>query len=354
MSKRRKLLTLVALMLTMVLLFVGCAKEQTPPAQTNNNNNNTTENTPKEEVKKAVITWGGNEQLNMAPGIAAQWASDQLTANSNGLIESTYHGQGTIGNDQDLTQQVMAGQIQIGSVSIGALSQYTPLLETSQLPFLLGSYEEELEAFNSPEWKALVAKVEEEFNIKVLAFFENGMRDFATIDKPVNTIEDIKGVKLRVAPSVIIQKAMDLIGANPMSIPYGEVTTALQNGTIDGEEINITSAGSQKHYEVINYISEVGFYPYPSIIMMNGDYYNSLSEEQKQIIHETFAEAQEKAFKELLPESEARLRKECEDNGVIFNKVEDVQPFKDAVASLYKEYSDKDPLIKAFIDKFSN
>jgi tripartite ATP-independent transporter DctP family solute receptor len=350
MSNRKKLFSVIALMLTVVLLFVGCAKEQTPPASTNNNN---TDNTSKEEVKKVVITWGGNEQLNMATGLANIWAAEQINERSNGTIEVTYHGQGTIGGDQDLIQQVMAGQIQIGSGSIGALSQYTPLLDVSQLPFLISSYEEERAAFESDEWKALVARVEEEFNIKLLCFEENGMRDFATIDKPVNTIEDIKGVKLRVAPSVIIQKAMDLIGANPMSIPYGEVTTALQNGTIDGEEINITSAGSQKHYEVINYISEVGFYPYPGVVMMNGDFYNSLTAEQQKLITEVFAEAQNKIFDELLPESETRLRKECEDNGVVFNKVEDVQPFKDAVQSLYKEYSDKDPLIKAFIDKFN-
>jgi tripartite ATP-independent transporter DctP family solute receptor len=343
---RKKLFSLIALMLTMVLLFVGCTKKETPATT------DKTDNTQKAETK-ATITWGGNEQLNMAPGIAAKWTADEINAKSNGAITVSYHGQGTIGNDADLTQQVMAGQIQIASVSIGAMSQYTPLLETSQLPFLLSSYEEERAAFESAEWKALVAKVEQQYNVKVLGFLENGMRHFATIKKPVNTMEDVKGVKLRVAPSVIIQKAMKLIGANPMSIAYGEVSTALQNGTIDGEEINITSAGSQKHYEVVKYISEVGFYPYPSIIMMNGDYYKSLSENQKKIIADTFTAAQKKAWEELLPESEARLRKECEDNGVKFNKVENIQPFKDAVQSLYTEYSDKDPLIKAFIDKFS-
>jgi TRAP-type C4-dicarboxylate transport system substrate-binding protein len=179
------------------------------------------------------------------------------------------------------------------------------------------------------------------------------MRHFATIKKPVNTIADVKGVKLRVAPSVIIQKAMSLIGANPMSITYGEVSTALQNGTIDGEEINITSAGSQKHYEVIKYISEVGFYPYPTIVVMNGDFYKGLSDEDKKTIEGVYAEAQDKVFDELIPQTEAQFRKECEDNGVVINKVEDLEPFKAAVQSLYAEYSDKDPLIKAFVEKFN-
>jgi tripartite ATP-independent transporter DctP family solute receptor len=273
--------------------------------------------------------------------------------NASGKVKVSYHGQSTIGNDADLTQQVMAGQIQIAGVSIGALSQYTPLLETVQLPFLLSSYDEEEDALNSAEFKALVAKVEQQYNIKILGFLENGMRHFATIKKPVNTIEDVKGVKLRVAPSVIIQKAMGLIGANPMSITYGEVSTALQNGTIDGEEINITSAGSQKHYEVIKYISEVGFYPYPGIYIMNGDFYKKLPAETQKLITDTFAEAQNKNLNEYITASEEKFRKECADNGVTFNKVENIEPFKAAVQGLYKEYSDKDPQIKAFVDKYN-
>ncbi|MGB4438841.1 MAG: TRAP transporter substrate-binding protein, partial [Sedimentibacter sp.] len=208
-------------------------------------------------------------------------------------------------------------------------------------------------ALNSDEMKALVAEVESQFNIKILGFLENGMRHFATIDKPVNTIDDIKGVKLRVAPSVIIQEAMGLIGANPMSITYSEVSTALQNKTIDGEEINITSVGSQKHYEVIKYISEVGFYPYPTACVVNGDFWNGLTEDQQKLLQDTFTEAMEKNMTELIQESEATFRKECEDNGVVFNKVENIQPFKDAVQSLYKKYSDKDAKIAAFVDKFN-
>lgn len=340
MIRGKKLFSTIALTLFLVILFSGCSKGGT----------NQTPNGSNDDVLK--ITFGGTEQSNMATGMAAQWAVDEISKLSNGKIDISYHPQGTLGTDADLSQQVLSGNIPIAGVSVGALSQYTPLLEVVQMPFMLTSYEEELEALNSDEFKALVADVEEEYDIKILGLFENGMRHFATIDKPVNVIDDIKNVKLRVAPSVIIQKAMNLIGANPMSITYGEVSTALQNRTIDGEEINITSAGSQKHYEVIKYISEVGFYPYPSIYIMNGNFYRSLTEEQQKIIVDTFAEAQTKALTEYIEKTETTFREECETNGVVFNKVENIQPFIDAVESLYEEYSSKDPKIEAFINKF--
>lgn len=335
---KRRIFSTIALALALTVFTAGCSKENGASAGD----------------EKIKITFGSTEQANMAPGMAAQWAVDEILERSEGKIEISYHPQGTLGTDADLTQQVLSGNIPLAGVSIGALSQYTPLLETVQLPFLLSSYEEEKTAFESDEFKALVSKVEEEYDIKILAFMENGMRHFATIDKPLNTVEDVKGVKLRVAPSVIIQEAMGLIGANPMSITYGEVSTALQNGTIDGEEINITSAGSQKHYEVIKYISEVGFYPYPSVFIMNGSYYNSLSAEDQKIIVDAFAEAQAKSLTEYITLTENAFRKECEDNGVVFNKVENIKPFKDKVQGLYDAYSAKDPLIKTFVEKYND
>jgi tripartite ATP-independent transporter DctP family solute receptor len=289
----------------------------------------------------------------LPPGLGEAWVVEQLKTATNGRITLNYHGQSTIGNDADLAQQVQAGNIQIADVSIGIWSQYSPLLECVQLPFLLTSYEEELDAIKSPEMAALIAKLEKDLNVKFLAFEENGLRHFATIEKPVNTIDDIKGVKIRVAPSNVIQKAMQALGANPVTIPYAEVSTALQNRTIDAEEINITSAGAQKHYDVINYISEVGFYPYPSFTVMNGDFYKSLSADDQKLITDTYATMQQKVFDEYLPQVEEKFRKDCEDNGVKFNTVQDLTPFKTAVALLYDEYMAKDPLLKAFIEKYS-
>ncbi|MDX9872318.1 MAG: TRAP transporter substrate-binding protein [Clostridia bacterium] len=341
MRKSKKLVALVTLVLFMAVLLAGCSGKKEPaPA------------TPDPAPAKIEITYGSNEQNNMASGLASQWVAKEITERSGGRLNVSYHGQGTIGGDQDLIQQVMAGQIQIAAFSIGMFSSYTPLLEAMQLPFLISDYEEEWAALNSDEWKALTKKVEEEFDVLIVAQHENGMRHFATIDKPVNTIADVKGVKMRVAPSVILQKAMELIGANPMAITYGEVVTALQNKTIDGEEINITSAGSQKHYDVIKYISEIGFYPYPGPAVINGKWFRTLSADDQKLILDVFAEGQVKNIKEFIPETEEKLRKECEDNGVKFNVVQDKQPFIDAVAPLYDEYSAKDPLIKAFIDKF--
>lgn len=343
MRKGKKLFALITVMLFMTVTFAGCGGSSTPAPATP---------APAPEPEKIEIIYGSNEQNNMASGLASQWTAKEITERSGGRLNVSYHGQGSIGGDQDLIQQVMAGDIQIANFSIGMFSSYTPLMDVFQLPFLITSYEEEMEAINSPEWKAIIAKVEEEFDVKIVSMHENGMRHFATIEKPINTVADMKGLKIRVAPSNVLQRSMQLLGANPIAITYGEVVSALQNRTIDAEEINITSAGSQKHYDVINYISEIGLYPYPGPCVINGKWWDSLSADDQKLIMDIWAEDQIKNLEEFIPESEQRLRKECEDNGVVFNTIADPQPFKDAVAPLYDEMAAKDPLIKAFIERF--
>jgi len=145
MRNNKKLFSLITLMLFMVMVISGCSSKPAPAP---------TADAP----KKIEIKYGSNEQNNMASGMASIWASKEIMAKSNGKINVSYHGQGTIGGDADLIQQVMAGNIQIGAFSIGAFSQYTPLLDPMQLHFLISHYEEEIAPLNSLECKDIVAK----------------------------------------------------------------------------------------------------------------------------------------------------------------------------------------------------
>ena len=242
-----------------------------------------------------------------------------------------------------LIWQVMAGRSDCSIQDRGSIPS-----AGMQLPFPIFHYEEDglltvPRESPSSQWKN---------NLTLKSWLStNGMRHFATIAKPVNTMADIKGLKIRVPQAVILQKAMQLIGANPVAITYGEIVTALQNKTIDGEEINITSAGSQKHYDVIKYISEIGLYPYPGPAVINGKFWKSLSPEDQKMFTDIFNEGQEKNIKEFIPETEDKLRKECREQGgsLVLSKPNSLSSMQ---IKPLDEYSARDPLIKAFIDKF--
>lgn len=104
----KKLISTAALIFTIGMLIVGCSK--------GDSNNKSKDVNVGGKVK---ITYGSTEQSNMATGLASQWFTDEVNSRSNGEIEISYHPQGTLGTDADLTQQVMSGNIPMASVSIG-------------------------------------------------------------------------------------------------------------------------------------------------------------------------------------------------------------------------------------------
>lgn len=346
--KKKITLLLVAIML--LSLLTGCGGESSSPTPSDSGAGQASGG----QDETITIVYATPEAAGMPTDTMSQWVAKEITERSGGHIVVEVHNAGTLGGDTELVSQVMEGTIPLVGLSISALSQYTSLFECTQLPFLLSDYEKEKAAFDSDEYAALVEEAEAELNLKSLGSAENGMRHFASKVKPVSTMDDLKGQKLRIMTSPVIQETITRLGANVTTMAYNEVYTGLQNGVIDGEEINITSAAMQKHYEVIQYFSEIGLYPFPAVYVMNGDYWNQLSAEDQQLIAGVFAEGHDKAFDEFLPEIEADCKQTCIDGGVTFNTVTDLAPFQEKVLDLYEEYGAKNEKIAAFIEMAQN
>jgi tripartite ATP-independent transporter DctP family solute receptor len=257
-----------------------------------------------------------------------------------------------LGDDAQILEQVMAGALELGVIGSSMMSKYTPLFDVLQIPFLLNTYEKEHKAVTSKEMKDIFKAVESK-KIKVFAVYEFGLRHFANNSKPINTPADLTGMKLRVVPSNIILASMKALGANPTPMSYGEVYTGLQTKVIDGEEINLTSIHSEKHDEVLKYVSTVGLWPFPALLLMNLDAYNRLSPELQKMFQEV-AEEQIKYNIDIMKDAEEKARKSMDAKGVKVNEIRDVKPFIDATAPIYNEYMAKDPLIKNFVEMAKN
>ena len=309
----KKVFSLILVTTMILTMLTACGGKSSAPASSD---------AASDVVSDEVITivYATPEASGMPTDAMSQWVAKEITERSNGHIVVELHGAGTLGGDTELVSQVMEGTIPLVGLSISALSQYTNLYECTQLPFLLSDYEKEK----------------------------------AALGRQINGIDDLKGLKLRIMTSNVIQETITRLGANVTTMAYNEVYTGLQNGVIDGEEINITSAGMQKHYEVIKYFTEIGLYPFPAVYVMNGDYWNKLSAEDQELIAQVFAEGHDKAFDEFLPQIEGECKQLCEDAGVTFNTIEDLTPFQEKVLDLYEEYTAKDPKIAAFVEMAQN
>ena len=265
-------------------------------------------------------------------------------------IDINYMGARQLGDDAEILQQVMSGTVQIGGVGYSAFSTYVPYLDAIALPFVLNDYTKERTALESDEAQALFDKVEEELGVKVLVSYDSGMRHLANNVRPIKSMADMKGLKLRVVPSELLINCFTALGCNPANVPYGDIYTSLQNKVIDGEEINVTSINSEKHYEVLKYFTEIGVYPFATIIFANADWFNSLPADVQQTIEDAFKKGYDYNFDKYLPDAEAAGYEAMENAGIEIDTIEDKTEFQEAVAPYVEEFKSKDDAIAAFID----
>ena len=142
---------------------------------------------------------------------------------------------------------------------------------------------------------------------------------------------------------------MQMVGANPTSVTFTELYSALQNKMVDGEEINSTSVSMQKHYEVVNYVSEIGLYPYLSLTIMSNATIDRLPEGYYDLIVECFQAADAEYMQTTIYEWDESAKEDCIANGVEYNEVSDKADWIEMVQPIYEEWSAKGDLYANFI-----
>lgn len=349
---KKKTALLLAGILSVSMLLTACGNSNEPSGDTNTPSGGGTEQTGEPAGEPITITFGSYGSSSMPPAMGHEDAIDYISETSGGTITVDFIPDGVLGGESDMMQQVMDGTIQATECSASSLNLYTTLSECFQLPFLITDYETEQAALSSDAAQAIYDQIEKDLGLKIIGFSENGMRHFANNVRPITCVDDLSGLKLRIAPSNMLTDAITRLGASPMTVGYNDVYSALQNKVVDGEEINITSIYALKHYEQLKYISEIGMYPYPAFVVFNLDFWNSLTAEQQQIITDGFQKGCDNVFNTYLPDYEAEARTEIEAEGsTTFNVIEGdaKQEFVDICTPIWDEYREKDPLIADFI-----
>lgn len=276
---------------------------------------------------------------------------DIVTERSNGMVSFNYHHSGALGSDVELVQQVIDGTIEGCIGGIATYTNYSTLLEAFQLPFLITNYDLEWKVLQSPEFRALIEGTEAAIGgVYMRGVVDSGMRHFGMIKGPVNTVADIRGKKIRTAQSELLLKAFTLLGANPVSLGYSEVYPALQNGVVDGEDVNFQTAFIQNHHEVVKYMSTIGMYPYPSFICFNKAKMDNLPVGYWKFMEDCLNEASETFFTDTIVNSDAELAATLEAKGVTINAITDTTPWETLTRPLYDEYTSKaDPRVIRFV-----
>ena len=267
--------------------------------------------------------------------IAAQAFADKIAELSGGQITATVYPNSSLGSEREAAEGVKMGSIEMTVVTTdGTLPNWVPETQVLSIPYLFETKEEAYYVLDNFLQDELAPKFEEQ-GIKHLAFCELGFRHFTTNGKEIKSAADLAGQSIRVQEATIWFALADSLNFIATPIAFNELYTALQQGTVDGQENPITSIATSAFDEVQKYMCLDGHTYGAESIIMNLDLYNGLTDEQKAWVDEAAAYARDYQ-RETVDAMEQEYLQQIKDSGVVVCEDPDIQSFKDATADMYQ------------------
>lgn len=270
--------------------------------------------------------------------IASQMFADAVKDRTNGEIEIQIFPSDTLGKQKQLVSQAQLGQTDMVLTSDAVISSFVPIFGILNLPFIFNDIDHVSNAMDG-EVGVIMAEEAGKKGLEVLGYWENGFRHITNNKRPINTPDDLKGIKLRTPESKLVMDSFKALGASPTPMSFGDIYSALQLNTVDGQENPIAHLMKQKWYEVQKYLSLTGHQHYVEPLLMSKEKFDSLTPEQQKILKE---EAQRIAIeiRKLATKDEAGQLEEVKKYMEV-NDVKDKKPFMDAVQPVYEEQKAK-------------
>ena len=269
---------------------------------------------------------------------------------SNGRVEIKIYPSMQLGGEKAMLESLLFGAIDIVVTANGPVTNFVPQMGILDLPFLFESRDHMYTVLDGEVGDQFAAILEER-GFHLLGFYEAGVRHIMTTQKPVQTIDDLAGLKMRTMPVPAHIASFNAFGANAVAVDYGELYGGLQTGLVDGAEAANTNYSNKRFYEVAPYWAQLGWVMLAADLLMAEDRFQSLPEDVQTILTDA-ARQSVHLERRLYAESDNRLLAELEANGVEVT-YPDPQPFRDAAAGVYEKFivSDEDrALLEAILN----
>lgn len=195
-----------------------------------------------------------------------------------------------LGGDRELTESVQLGNLTMTGPSSAPLASFSNAFYVLDLPFLFSGREEAYKVLDGKAGQKLLASLEQ-YNMKGLGFMENGFRNVTNSKREIRTPNDLTGLKIRTMENDIHLAAWKQLGANPTPMAFGEVFTALQQKTVDGQENPFELIANNKFYEVQNFITATRHIYSPYVVVINKKFFENLSADDQALITSTMKRA---------------------------------------------------------------
>lgn len=273
--------------------------------------------------------------------IGLRAACAEILKETNGQLVVEVFPNGQLGSDSDTISQLRSGAIDLVCTTGAAWSTLIPAAAVPSAPFAFVDTQSAFAAMDG----ALGSHINSAFGkanlVQIGKTWDHGYRHVTTSTRPINTVQDLRGVKLRVPATAVLQMTFKALGASPTSVPLGEAYTALQTRVVDGQENPLAIIEAQRFYEVQKYCSLTGHSWDGVWIAANPRSWNTVPDSLRQVAIRIL-DGQAIATRAALASLSGSLRESLAQKGMAFNTV-DVQPFREALkkAGTYKELQGK-------------
>ena len=251
---------------------------------------------------------------------------------SGGAMDVTIYGDAQLGGEMEMFEALSIGDLDMCIITNNYYSNFVPDFMVFDLPFLFTSYEEEDAVVDDPEILSyLQDKVYSQYGVHLLTYADTGFRYIVNNRNPINTVEDLAGMKIRLPETTLYVKTFEALGANPTTMAFSEAYTAVQQGTVDGLEITASAIYTGAFYEICDYLSLTAHFASPITLNMSDATWQSLTEEQQGWVMEAAQLARDES-RETVRGNVDTMLEEMEAAGCQINEIEDVAEFQEATA----------------------
>jgi tripartite ATP-independent transporter DctP family solute receptor len=253
-----------------------------------------------------------------------------------------------LGEEKETIEQTRAGAIDLNRTNVALIGSFVPAMNVLAMPFLFRSIEHMQKVLDGPIGNTILDSFEP-FGFVGLAFYDSGARSIYNSVKPIRSIADMKGLRLRVQQSELMSDMIKALGAEPIELPYGQVRTGLATKLIDGAENNWPSFVTTDHYKYAGYYTLTEHTMSPEVLVMSKKAWESLSVDDRKIFREAAGQSS-RFMRERWRNLEDQSKRQAESAGVTIISDFDRKPFEAAMTGIYAK-AQRDPAVAELIER---
>jgi len=267
--------------------------------------------------------------------MAVKYMSDIIKEKTGGKHTIKVFTGTALGGEKDTIEQTKLGALDLVRINVAPMNNICPETMVPTMPFLFRSKDHMRKVLDSAIGDEILKACESQGYVG-LAFYDSGARSLYTVKKPVKTLADAKGLKIRVQQSDLWVSLLQAMGANATPMPYGEVYTALKTGLVDGAENNYPSFDTSRHFEVAKYYSVTEHSMAPEMLLMSKKVWDTLSADEQKIFRDA-AKQSVPYMRKLWDEKEGKSKEKVIAGGAQVIEV-DKKSFQDAMKPVYDKF----------------